>query len=37
MFPNFAPEGYPFTGQVGFGLTSRGDDVNSITGSLFCF
>lgn len=33
MFPNFAPEGYQFTGQVGYGLIGRGDDVNSITGS----
>src|SRR2546427_12706592 len=34
MFPNFAPEGYQFTGQVGYGLIGRGDDVNSITGSV---
>jgi hypothetical protein len=34
MFPNFAPEGYQFTGQVGYGLIGRGDDVNSLTGSL---
>jgi hypothetical protein len=34
MFPNFNPEGYQFTGQVGWGLIGRGDDVNSITGSI---
>ncbi len=34
MFPNFTPEGYQFTGQVGFGLIGRGDDVNSLTGSV---
>jgi len=34
MFPNFAPEGYQFTGQVGYGLIGRGDDVNSFTGSV---
>jgi hypothetical protein len=34
MFPNFAPESYQFTGQVGYGLIGRGDDVNSITGSV---
>src|SRR5713226_1733928 len=34
MFPNFNPEGYQFTGQVGYGLIGRGDDVNSITGSV---
>src|SRR5260370_31717709 len=34
MFPNFAPEGYQSTGQVGYGLIGRGDDVNSLTGSV---
>jgi Carboxypeptidase regulatory-like domain/TonB dependent receptor len=34
MFPNFAPEGYQFTGQVGYGLIGRGDDANSFTGSV---
>src|SRR5260370_23749452 len=34
MFPNFAPESYQFTGQVGYGLIGRGDDVNSFTGSV---
>ncbi len=34
MFPNFNPEGYQFTGQVGYGLIGRGDDVNSVTGSV---
>lgn len=34
MFPNFAPEGYQLTGQVGYGLIGRGDDVNSFTGSV---
>src|SRR5260370_16956438 len=34
MYPNFAPEGYQFTGQVGYGFIARGDDVNSFTGSV---
>ena len=34
MYPNFAPEGYQFTGQVGYGYIARGDDVNSFTGSV---
>lgn len=34
MFPNFAPEGYQFTGQVGYGLIGRGDDVNSLSASV---
>ncbi len=32
--PTFSPEGYQETGQVGFGRIGRGDDVNSITGSM---
>ena len=34
MHPTFTPEGYQETGQVGFGLIGRGDDVNSFTGSV---
>ena len=34
MFPTFTPEGYREIGQVGYGLISRGDDVNSFTGSI---
>jgi Carboxypeptidase regulatory-like domain len=34
MFPTFSPEGYREIGQVGYGLISRGDDVNSFTGSI---
>jgi len=34
MFPTFSPEGYREIGQVGYGLISRGDDVNSFTGSV---
>jgi hypothetical protein len=34
MFPTFTPEGYREIGQVGYGLISRGDDVNSFTGSV---
>ena len=34
MFPTFSPEGYQETGQVGYGLIGRGDDVNSVTGSI---
>lgn len=34
MFPTFSPEGYQETGQVGYGLIGRGDDVNSLTGSV---
>ncbi len=32
--PTFSPEGYQETGQVGFGRIGRGDDVNSVTGSV---
>jgi len=32
--PTFTPEGYQETGQLGFGRIGRGDDVNSMTGSL---
>jgi hypothetical protein len=32
--PTFSPEGYQETGQVGYGRIGRGDDVNSITGSV---
>jgi len=32
--PLFSLEGYQETGQVGFGRIGRGDDVNSLTGSL---
>ena len=34
MFPTFTLEGYREIGQVGYGLISRGDDVNSFTGSV---
>ena len=34
MWPNFSPEGYQATGQVGYGYIIRGDDVNSFTGSV---
>ncbi len=34
QFPTFSPEGYQETGQVGYGRIGRGDDVNSLTGSL---
>jgi len=32
--PTFSPEGYQETGQVGYGRIGRGDDVNSVTGSI---
>jgi hypothetical protein len=32
--PTFSPEGYQETGQVGYGRIGRGDDVNSLTGSV---
>lgn len=32
--PTFSPEGYQETGQVGYGRIGRGDDVNSVTGSV---
>lgn len=34
MWPTFSPEGYQETGQVGYGYIARGDDVNSVTGSV---
>ncbi|HYM13542.1 MAG TPA: TonB-dependent receptor [Bryobacterales bacterium] len=34
QYPTFSPEGYQETGQVGYGRIGRGDDVNSITGSV---
>lgn len=34
MFPTFTSEGYREIGQIGYGLISRGDDVNSFTGSV---
>lgn len=34
QFPAFASEGYQQVGMVGYGLIQRGDDVQSITGSV---
>ena len=34
MFPTFSPEGYQELGQVGYGLIARGDEMNSVLGSV---
>lgn len=34
MFPSFQPDGYQRVGTVGWGLIGRGDDVQSVTGSV---